>query len=101
LIDSISILRLKVTAQLKTCRKNLSCLDTLFINPGKPSSSRLTGHPDQLATLHPASFSTHPKMRFDLYRASCSEIPLTNLCNQLIVIGTRKIFRLSNVRLSP
>jgi hypothetical protein len=28
-------------------------------------------------------------------------MPLTNLCNQLIVIGTRKIFRLSNVRLSP
>jgi len=28
-------------------------------------------------------------------------MPLTNLCNQLVVIGTRKIFRLSNVWLSP
>lgn len=101
MIGSISILRLKATARKKTCRKNSSCLDTLFIDPGKPSSSRLTGHPDLLATLHPASLSTHPKMRFDLYRASCSEMPLTNLCNQLVVIGTRKIFQLSNVRLSP
>jgi hypothetical protein len=40
-------------------------------------------------------------MGFDLDRASCSEMPLTNLCNQLVVIGTRKIFQLSNVRLSP
>lgn len=28
-------------------------------------------------------------------------MPLTNLCNQLVVIGTRKTSQLSNVRLSP
>lgn len=60
----------------------------------------MTGHPDQLATfvaLRPPP--SEDELR--LHHAASSEMPLTNLCNQLVVIGTRRICRLSNVRLSP